>query len=77
MGVRWRAVARGDGIMAAERVYLVRVWDSMASNNGEWENECICFTREESAAEQAALAKRGFKTNVTTLKVVRHSEVVK
>lgn len=55
-----------------KRAYLVRIWDSMASSKGDWENECICLTLDEAKVEQECLRKRGYKTNVTVLKLVEH-----
>jgi hypothetical protein len=53
-----------------KKAYLVRIWDSMASSMGDWENECICLSLETAKAEQARLSKRGYKTNVCTMKLV-------
>lgn len=58
--------------MTKDKVYLIRIWDEYASSKGDWENQSVALTLEDAKAEQAVLAKRGFKTNVSTLQLIRN-----
>jgi len=57
------------------KAYLIRFWDDMASSMCDWENESIALSLEKAKEEQERLRKRGYKTNVVTMKLIGDNDV--